>query len=70
MMPSASACNPLRRHMLDVQGKARAYICQDFSCKAPTSDPAVVRQTLASSFTPRSKTALTQPVDLSQLGKR
>ncbi|KAK9796268.1 hypothetical protein WJX73_009886 [Symbiochloris irregularis] len=60
--------NPQILEMADSQAPkatAQAFICQDFSCKAPTSDPAVVCATLKASKAATG--AQLQPIDLSQL---
>lgn len=48
-------------------GAATAYVCQNFTCKAPTSDPGKVSALLAQ---PRSGPAPAVPADLSGLGRR
>jgi uncharacterized protein YyaL (SSP411 family) len=38
--------SPLLRTMRPLGGKATAYICEDFACKYPTSDPVKVGELL------------------------
>ncbi|CAL5218409.1 g85 [Coccomyxa viridis] len=46
---------------------ATAYVCQNFTCKAPTTDPQKLRASLAESQQPPSTKPLTQQIDLSGL---
>lgn len=42
-----AARHPFLENVVRLEGKATAYFCSDFTCKMPTSDPAVLRQQLA-----------------------
>jgi hypothetical protein len=35
------------REMKPVDGKATAYVCENFTCQAPVTDPAALRALLA-----------------------
>jgi uncharacterized protein YyaL (SSP411 family) len=41
------AQNEALRAMQPVDGKAAAYVCRDFTCQAPVSDPAALEKLLA-----------------------
>ena len=47
-----------------------AYVCQNFTCKAPTTDPQKLKSSLAESQQPLSKKPLTQQIDLSGLSTK
>jgi len=39
--------------MAMVNGRATAYVCQDFTCKAPVTDPVALRTLIAEAAAPR-----------------
>ena len=49
---------------------ATAYVCQDFTCKAPTTDPKKLKASLESSQQTGGKKPLAQPIDLSSLSAK
>jgi hypothetical protein len=42
-----SSFNPVIGQMTQVDGKASAYVCEDFACQLPTPDPARLAELLA-----------------------
>ncbi len=38
---------PFYRSLVPIEGKAAAYVCEDFVCQLPTTDPAVLTKALA-----------------------
>ena len=48
---------------------ATAFVCQNFTCKAPTRDPAKLRAALAEGRAAPKLAPVLQPVDLGGIGK-
>ena len=48
---------------------ATAFVCQNFTCKAPTTSPEKLRASLKEAHEPAKRRPLVQQVDLSSLSK-
>lgn len=60
----------LRGVCMQGDSPATAFVCQNFTCKAPTSDPEKLKAALAEARSAPSAAPVLGQVDLSALGKK
>ncbi len=56
-------------HLLQADSSATAFVCQNFTCKAPTTDPQKLKAALGEARSAPSTTPVLGQIDLSSLGK-